>query len=58
MELDKKKTATELLKSAWIDDEAQVIVFRETDGTRIYSAAEGEFWHYIMNLVMRGYRIG
>jgi homoserine trans-succinylase len=58
MELDKIQTATELLKSAWIDDEAKVIVFRETDGARIYSTGEGEFWRYIMDLVMMGYRIG
>jgi hypothetical protein len=58
MDLDIIQTATELLRFAWIDDEAKVIVFWETDSARIYSTGEGAFWRYIMDLVMMGYRIG
>jgi hypothetical protein len=58
MKLKKIHVATKHLKSAWINDEDQVIAFREIDSARNYSATEGDFWNYIMELVMIGYRIG
>jgi hypothetical protein len=43
MKLKKIHVATKHLKSAWINDEDQVIAFREIDSARNYSATEGGF---------------
>lgn len=55
--MNKVKTETEKIKTAWIDEANRVVSFHEIPDSSCYSAPETEFWERIQENVRNGYSI-